>query len=297
MNINSLEKFEKNKDTYLAESDSLLLEIVADTDITSLYYGIGFKVYYSTNDAANSDETDNELTTNDYVLVGELTDKNINWVATLILRVIYEEENEIRLKADVPVKLVKIIDRNTNKRYNVNKIFSSGNKLAYDQYNESKNNLNEGVNPQYLYHGMWKDQYEYCKKQNKLFGHSVYETFFGYNKKGERIGRKLYGISTSRDVNVSIKFMENIIKEYKNEWNDVDQSAIFSKKIGDDVKYITKDSDLSFVVLVLDYNKIKQNNKIIPHSFLAGTRNTPAGGSRTNDTENHNDNIEKKGPL
>ena len=59
VNINSLEKFEKNKDTYLAESDSLLLEIVADTDITSLYYGIGFKVYYSTNDAANSDETDN----------------------------------------------------------------------------------------------------------------------------------------------------------------------------------------------------------------------------------------------
>lgn len=227
-------------------------------DMATAYYG-------------NEDIDNNLPTTNNYVLVGELTDKNINWVATLILRAIYEEENEIRLKADVPVKLVKIIDRNTNKRYNVNKIFSSGNKLAYDQYNESKNSLNENVNTQYLYHGMWKDQYEFCKKQNKLFGHSVSETFYGYNKNGERIGRRFKGISTSRNAQVSINFMENIIKEYTNEWKS-NPSAIFSKRIGDNEKYVSKDDDLSYVVLVLDYNKIKQNNKIVPLSFLAGSQ-------------------------
>ena len=226
-------------------------------DMATAYYG-------------NEDIDNNLPPINNYVLVGELTDKNINWVATLILRAIYEEENEIRLKADVPVKLVKIIDRNTNKRYNVNKIFSSGNKLAYDQYNESKN-IMESVNTQYLYHGMWKDQYEFCKKQNKLFGHSVSETFYGYNKNGERIGRRFKGISTSRNAQVSINFMENIIKEYTNEWKS-NPSAIFSKRIGDNEKYVTKDDDLSYVVLVLDYNKIKQNNKIVPLSFLAGSQ-------------------------
>ena len=131
--------------------------------------------------------------------------------------------------------------------------------------------LLEDVTPQYLYHGMWKDQYEYCKKQNKLFGHYVSETFFNYNKKGERIGRRIYGISTSRNAQVSINFMENIIKEYTNEWKS-NPSAIFSKKIGDNEKYVTKDDDLSYVVLVLDYNKIKQNHKVIPFSFLAGSQ-------------------------
>ena len=132
-------------------------------------------------------------------------------------------------------------------------------------------NIIESVNTQYLYHGMWKDQYEFCKKQNKLFGHSDIETFFKYNKKGERIGRILYGISTSRDAKVSMNFMEKIIKEYKNEWKS-NPYAVFSKKYGEKEKYITKDDDLSYVVLVLDYNKIKQNNKIIPFSFLAGSQ-------------------------
>lgn len=131
--------------------------------------------------------------------------------------------------------------------------------------------LLEDITPQYLYHGMWKDQYEYCKKQNKLFGHNVSETFFNYNKKGERIGRRIYGISTSRNAQVSINFMENIIKEYTNEWKS-NPSAIFSKKIGDNEKYVSKDDDLSYVVLVLDYNKIKQNHKVIPFSFLAGSQ-------------------------
>lgn len=73
---------------------------------------------------------------NNYILIAKVNNSNINWVATIICRMIIEEEDEIRLNANTSVNLIKIIDEN-NKEYNINKIFSSGNSKDYYQFNES----------------------------------------------------------------------------------------------------------------------------------------------------------------
>ena len=116
---------------------------------------------------------------------------------------------------------------------------------------------------------MWKKQFVYCKKKNKLFGHDSYE----YAPNNKRVkGRMLYGISTSRNLNVCVKLKEREIQEMADEWKS-DPKSYFAMKFKDDgtTHYIDKGADLSFVVLVFDYNKLKQNHKIVPYSYVGGT--------------------------
>ena len=56
------------------------------------------------------------------------------------------------------------------------------------------------------------------------------------------------------------------------EWKS-DPKSYFAMKFKDDgtTHYIDKGADLSFVVLVFDYNKLKQNHKIVPYSYVGGT--------------------------
>lgn len=123
------------------------------------------------------------------------------------------------------------------------------------------------VNKQYLYHGMWKKQFLNCKKEGKLHSHSAYES--NGNKTQHRI---IKGISMSRNLNVCIKFMENQIKEFQDEWQNVSPLARMHVNFSDneDENYVDSSSDLSYVVLVFDRNKLKQNHKIIPHNYLGG---------------------------
>lgn len=127
--------------------------------------------------------------------------------------------------------------------------------------------LNEAVNDNYLYHGMWKKQFFNCKKEGKLHSHSAYES--NGNKTQHRI---IKGISMSRNLRVCIKFMESQIKEFQDEWQNVSPLARMHVNFSDneDENYVDSSSDLSYVVLVFDRNKLKQNHKIIPHSYLGG---------------------------
>ena len=127
-----------------------------------------------------------------YILVGVATDKNINWDATLILRMQYEEEDEIRLQANKPIMISKIIDVDNKKRYNVNKVFSSGENLSYEQFlDESANNDNfkkwfgnskvvdEFKKPMIMYHGSPNDFEEFKDDligKNLTFGKGFYFT-------------------------------------------------------------------------------------------------------------------------
>lgn len=127
-----------------------------------------------------------------YIFVGIATDKNINWDATLILRMQYEEEDEIRLQANKPILISKIIDVDNKKRYNVNKVFSSGENLSYEQFlDESVNNDNfkkwfgdskvvdEFKKPMIMYHGSPNDFEEFKDDligKNLTFGKGFYFT-------------------------------------------------------------------------------------------------------------------------
>lgn len=125
--------------------------------------------------------------------------------------------------------------------------------------------LNEGVNTQYLYHAMWKKQFLRCKKDNRLYSHIAYENY-------KTAHRTIKGISTSRNVDVCIKFMERAIKEMTDEWKKDPTSYFTMNDTGNDgtTHYIDKGADLSYVVLVFDREKLKQNHKIIPHSYIGG---------------------------
>lgn len=79
-----------------------------------------------------------------YIFIGKATDKNISWYDSILLRMINEDENEIRLKNNVPVQITKIINKNTKKRYNVNQVFSTGDKYSYAVlFKESKQTISE----------------------------------------------------------------------------------------------------------------------------------------------------------
>ena len=123
------------------------------------------------------------------------------------------------------------------------------------------------VNKQYLYHAMWKKQFFICKKEGKLHSHSTFESN-GNNTQH----RRFKGISMSRNLNVCINFMENQIKEFQNEWQNVSPLAKMHVNFSDNEgeNYVDASSDLSYVILVFDRNKLKQNHKIISHSYLAG---------------------------
>ena len=125
-----------------------------------------------------------------YIFVGIATDKNINWDATLILRMQDEEEDEIRLQANKPIMISKIIDVDNKKRDNINKVFSSGEKLSYAQFlDESANNDNfkkwfgnskvvdEFNKPMIMYHGSPNDFEEFKDDligKNLTFGKGFY---------------------------------------------------------------------------------------------------------------------------
>ena len=125
--------------------------------------------------------------------------------------------------------------------------------------------LNEGVNTQYLYHAMWKKQFLRCKKDNRLYSHIAYENY-------KTTHRTIKGISTSRNIDVCIKFMERAIKEMTDEWKKDPNSYFSMNDTGNDgtTHYIDKGADLSYVILVFDREKLKQNHKIIPHSYIGG---------------------------
>lgn len=125
--------------------------------------------------------------------------------------------------------------------------------------------LNEGVNTQYLYHAMWKKQFLRCKKDNRLYSHIAYENY-------KTAHRTIKGISTSRNIDVCIKFMERAIKEMTDEWKKDPNSYFSMNDTGNDgtAHYIDKGADLSYVILVFDREKLKQNHKIIPHSYIGG---------------------------
>lgn len=79
-----------------------------------------------------------------YIFVGQATDKNISWYDSILLRMVNEDENEIRLRNNAPIRITKIINKDTKKRYNVNQVFSTGDKYNYPiSFNESKQNINE----------------------------------------------------------------------------------------------------------------------------------------------------------
>ena len=79
-----------------------------------------------------------------YIFVGQATDKNISWYDSILLRTINEDENEIRLRNNAPVRIIKIIDKNNKKRYNINQVLSTGDKYSYAvSFKESKQNINE----------------------------------------------------------------------------------------------------------------------------------------------------------
>jgi hypothetical protein len=132
---------------------------------------------------------------------------------------------------------------------------------------KKKELVQEKVEPQYLYHGMFKCQWEKCKEEDRLYSHMAIEKLI--KKDGQEQYRTVYGLSTSRSMRVSIQFMENILKEFTNEWKE-NPDAKFGVKLPDGSVSLSKDSDLSFVVLVLDYNKIKNNKRVIPHSYMSG---------------------------
>lgn len=120
----------------------------------------------------------------------------------------------------------------------------------------------ESVGEQYLYHAMWKTQFEYCKKQNRLVPHNAGENLNGHLRQYE-------GVSMSRSLDVCVKLMERNIQEYKDEWKE-NPDLSMSIHLGDDIQYITPKTDLTYVVLVFDRNKLKQKHKIIPYQFLRG---------------------------
>ena len=153
-----------------------------------------------------------------------------------------------------------VFEPNQIKSVNNNGNWSS----ASDNINEV---IEEGVNDNYLYHAMWKKQFFRCKKEGKLYSHSAYES--NGNNTQHRI---IKGISMSRNLNVCIKFMENQIKEFQNEWQNVSPLAKMHVSFSDneDENYVDAFSDLSYVVLVFDRNKLKQNHKIIPHNYIGG---------------------------
>ena len=152
--------------------------------------------------------------------------------------------------------------------FNKNQIKSVDNNGNWSSTSDNVNEvIEEVINDNYLYHGMWKKQFFNCKKEGKLHSHIAYES-----NGNNTAHRSIKGISMSRNLRVCIKFMENQIKEFQDEWQNVSPLARMHVSFGDneDENYVDASSDLSYVVLVFDRNKLKQNHKIIPHSYLGG---------------------------
>lgn len=92
----------------------------------------------------NAESYNGDYSGNSYIFVGQATDKNISWYDSILLRIVNEEEDEIRLKNNAPVKITKIINKDNKKRYNINQFFSTGDKYSYAvSFRESKQNINE----------------------------------------------------------------------------------------------------------------------------------------------------------
>lgn len=109
-------------------------------------------------------------TGNSYILYGIVTEENINFIATILLRMGNYEENEVRLKINSPIRIVQIQYENQN--YDIDEIFSTGKETIYKDY------MTEST---FYGDANWQNNMDALGNVPATIGHNLFMTMFPYH--------------------------------------------------------------------------------------------------------------------